>query len=119
MNDRTPAVDPLEASILDSTAGRALSGAAGRLRRAWAASTVRRFSTAAAVQWVTWTASTRIRAVAVAIAVAMITDRTMQLFARQPADPLSAALPVSVLAVSIVVAVFSGAVARVREHLRT
>lgn len=118
MNERTHEADRLEAALLDSAAGRALSAAAGILRRAWASSATRRVSTSALERWSALAPGVRIRAVAIAIASAMITDRAAQLLSGRPADPLSASVPVVVLAIAIVAAVCSEALARVYARVR-
>jgi hypothetical protein len=110
--------DVLERSILDSAGGRVASSWAGRLRRAWASSAVRRLWMRAADEWTLLTLSARIRTVAVAIAAAMLADRAMLWLSPRPADPLSALLPLGVLAASVVAAASSDALARGCERLR-
>jgi uncharacterized membrane protein (DUF441 family) len=67
--------------------------------------------------WSSLERAQQIRAVAVAVAIAMLVDRAMTLLLRHPADPLSAVLPVSVLAIGVAVAVCAGPLARLSERL--
>lgn len=118
MSERAHEADRLEAALLDSVAGRALAAAARTSRRAWASSATRRLSTSALEWWLSLTPAVRIRAVAVAASSAMITDRAAQLFSGRPADPRSASVPVVVLAIAIVGAACSEALARFYARVR-
>lgn len=118
MIDRTNETDRFEDALLDSVAGRFFAAAAGTLRRAWASAETRRLSTAAAEQWRLLTPTMRIRAVAIAVASAMLTDRAAQLLSSAPVDPFSASVPALVLATALFAAVFSEALARLYARVR-
>jgi hypothetical protein len=55
--------------------------------------------------------------VAITGAVAMLVDRAMTLLRARPSDPLSAVLPIGVLALCVAAAAFAEPLARVSERL--
>lgn len=109
--------DALGTALRESLGGRLASALAGVVSRAWASSNVRRAAAPLVADWSSLSRARRIRAAAVAMAVAMLVDRSMTLLLRRPADSLSAVLPVSVLVTSVAIAVCAGPLARLSERL--
>jgi len=107
----------LDAALRESTGGRAASAFADVASRAWASSRVRQIVAPVAVEWSSLARAQRIRAAAIAVAIAMLADRSMTLLLRRPVDPLSGVLPIGVLVTSVVIAVYAGPLARLSERL--
>jgi hypothetical protein len=108
--------DALDTSLRESVGGRAASWIAASASRAWTFSAVRASVAPIATDWSLLSRAQRIRAVALTVAVAMLTERSMRWLLRRPTDPLSAVLPLGVLAASVAVAVSASALARLSER---
>lgn len=109
--------DALDAALRESVGGRVASALAAVTSRAWSSSRLRQAIAPAVADWSLLSRAQRIRAVAITIAIAMLVERAMTLLLRRPADPLSAVLPVGVLAVSVAVAACAAPLARLSERL--
>lgn len=108
--------DLLDVAIRGSVTGRIASWASDVWSRAWRSSTLGRFVTSRQELWQGLSGAQRIRAIAIAGAVAMIVDRVMALAV--PAEPLSAVLPSLVLVACTAAAVFAEPLARAVGQLR-
>jgi hypothetical protein len=108
--------DLLDVAIRDSITGRIAVSAAGVWSRAWRSSALGAFVASGEELWQGLSGAQRIRAIAIAGAVAMIVDRAMALAV--PAEPLSAVLPSLVLVACTAAAVFAEPLARAVGQLR-
>jgi len=116
MNSEPREHDLLDVAIRDSTAGRMAASAADAWSRAWRWSALGAFMASRDQLWQGLSGAQRIRAIAIAGAVAMIVDRVMALAV--PAEPLSAVLPSLVLVACTAAAVFAEPLARAVGQLR-
>jgi hypothetical protein len=116
MNPEPREHDLLDVAIRDSITGRIVASAAGFWSRAWRWSALGVFVASWGELWQRLSGAQRIRAVAIAGAVAMIVDRGMALAV--PAEPLSAVLPSLVLVACTAAAVFAEPLARSVGQLR-
>jgi len=107
----------LDAALRESAGGRVASALAEVASRAWVSSRVRQRVAPIAAEWSSLSRAQRIRAVAIAIALAMVVDRLMTLLLRRPVDPLSGVLPIGLFAISVVIAVYAAPLARLSERL--
>ena len=108
--------DILDTALRDSTGGRVAAVLATVASRAWASSRLKQILAPLVAEWPTLARAQRIRAVAIAVAVAMLVERSLTLLLPRPTDPLSSVLPLTVLVASVVVAVIAGSVAQLVER---
>lgn len=111
------APDRLGTALEESWAGRAGSAVVAAAASAWPSSTLRQLTMPLASGWSSLDPAQRIRAVALAVVVAMLVERAMTWLMRRPTDPLSAVLPVTVLVTSVAIGAFAGRLAGVCERL--
>lgn len=109
--------DALGTSIRESVGGRAASWSVDVASRAWTTSRSRQFVMPVAAGWSQLSRAQQIRTVAIAGVVAMLVDRAMTLVRARPTDPLSAVLPIGVLALCVVVGACAEPLARAAERL--
>ena len=109
--------DVLDTALRDSSGGRVAAALAAIASRAWASSRLKQILAPLVTEWPTLARKQKIRAVAIAVAVAMVVERSLTVLLPRPADPLSSVLPLTVLVASVVVAVIAGSVAQLVERL--
>ena len=109
--------DALDAALCESVGGRVASALAAVTSRAWSSSRLRQMIAPVVADWSSLARAQRIRAAAITVAIAMLVDQAMTLLLRRPADPVSAVLPIGVLAISVAVAVCAEPLARLSERL--
>ncbi len=116
MNLQMKEKDILDTAIRESLGGRLVSAGAGATARAWSRSVVGRLVDAATTSWRALDARQKIRAGALAGAVAMVIHRAMALLGRD--ELLGGILPAVVLVLSVAGALLAGPIAREWERFR-
>jgi len=111
-----PHDDLLDAAIRESLGGRLASAAAAASAQAWTSSRSRRLAGVIASVWRVLSTPQRIRAIALMFAVGMIVHRAMARLG--PAEPLGDLVPLFVLGVCALAAVFAEPIAREWERNR-